>query len=331
MEQKIDARPISSANSLNDDLELSSFTQNIAAFENIVSKMENEVNSSNPNADRLNIYQSEAKSILSELQAQQERAVASRGLGDADVQRLQSLLKDRLMQVIIKAEEVLRASQAKLAELNQQIQSANAAQLVDASPEFLETPALRYDLPTILSSGPPEIAANRALAAVVQHFDQVMSVNPQTRQAYLPVLEHLVQLSIDWNEVTRRALDGAPPRGPVDTPPKQGDDDNMESRIVNLEKFAEEARKDLRAIDVRLGKLEIATDSISKNMATRADVAELKGSVYKDVAELKGVLSKDIAAVDGAVSRMESTLLKWFIGTALTMTGLAFTAAKFIH
>lgn len=65
----------------------------------------------------------------------------------------------------------------------------------------------------------------------------------------------------------------------------------METRIIKLEEFAEEARDRMARIETRLD-----------HMATKEDV-----------------------------SRLESTLLRWFIGTAISLTTLAFTAAKLIH
>lgn len=31
------------------------------------------------------------------------------------------------------------------------------------------------------------------------------------------------------------------------------------------------------------------------------------------------------------LAKMEDTLLKWFIGTAVPLTGIAFAAARFVH
>ena len=39
----------------------------------------------------------------------------------------------------------------------------------------------------------------------------------------------------------------------------------------------------------------------------------------------------DHMATKEDVSKLESTLLRWFIVTAVSLTALAFTAAKFIH
>jgi hypothetical protein len=93
-----------------------------------------------------------------------------------------------------------------------------------------------------------------------------------------------------------------PPRDPIDTASRREEDDNMEPRIARLESFGDECRKELRSVDVRLAKIGTVADSLSRNGATKADVAQL-----------------------------ESTLIKWFLGTAVAIAGLAFTAAKMFH
>ena len=76
----------------------------------------------------------------------------------------------------------------------------------------------------------------------------------------------------------------------------------MEPRIARLEGYADECRRDIRTVDVLLAKIETVTDSLARNAATKADVAQL-----------------------------ESTLIKWLIGTATALAGLAFAAAKLMH
>jgi predicted nucleic acid-binding Zn-ribbon protein len=77
---------------------------------------------------------------------------------------------------------------------------------------------------------------------------------------------------------------------------------NLEQRVDRLEAFAEEVKQRLARIEARLDVIE----SRLEHMATKADLAAL-----------------------------ETRMLKWFVGTAITMstvTGtLAFAAAKFIH
>lgn len=67
--------------------------------------------------------------------------------------------------------------------------------------------------------------------------------------------------------------------------------DRMEPRVAKLEAAIPDIRERLVKIETRL-----------EHTSTKADVSQL-----------------------------ESTLLKWFIGTAIALTGLAFAAAKLIH
>ena len=92
------------------------------------------------------------------------------------------------------------------------------------------------------------------------------------------------------------------PRRPVDSDRRSGDDGRMEVRLSKLESLAEQALE-------RISALELDVAVIKSNYATCEDIAKIR---------------EDLA-------KMEGTLLKWFIGTAVTIVGLAFAAAKFIH
>ena len=76
----------------------------------------------------------------------------------------------------------------------------------------------------------------------------------------------------------------------------------MEPGIARLENFGDECLKDMRSVDVRLAKIETVADGLPKNSATKADVAQL-----------------------------ESTMIKWFLGTAFTVAGVAFATAKLVN
>ena len=73
----------------------------------------------------------------------------------------------------------------------------------------------------------------------------------------------------------------------------------MELRIAKLESFGDECRRDMRSVDVHLATIETVADGLARNSATKADVAQL-----------------------------ETTLIKWFLGTAVAIAGVAFAAAK---
>jgi hypothetical protein len=59
------------------------------------------------------------------------------------------------------------------------------------------------------------------------------------------------------------------------------------------------------------------------HLATKADLAEVSGSLKAEIAEVKGSLKLDIAT-------LESSLIKWMVGTALAVAALAFAIARFV-
>jgi len=82
-------------------------------------------------------------------------------------------------------------------------------------------------------------------------------------------------------------------------PPTGGDD--LEKRLEAVEKAIPDIRE-------RLARVETKIDHIERTMATKSDMAEVK-----------------TALAEGFNSQT-----KWFIGTALAMAVIAFTAARFI-
>lgn len=108
-----------------------------------------------------------------------------------------------------------------------------------------------------------------------------------------------------------------------------GYDGGMETRVTRLEKFADEAQKELRSIDVRLAKMEVVLDTISRNMATKTDVADLRTALANtDGLVKRAATDADLASVRTLVSQTESNILKWFIGTVLAVAGLSAATAK---
>jgi hypothetical protein len=127
----------------------------------------------------------------------------------------------------------------------------------------------------------------------------------QQGQAYIPHMHEQTTRAAANRKPQNRAPNygprGSPPH-PIDTAARRPDEDNMELRIARLEGYADECRRDIRTVDVLLAKIETVTDGLARNAATKADVAQL-----------------------------ESTLIKWLIGTATALAGLAFAAAKLMH
>lgn len=76
----------------------------------------------------------------------------------------------------------------------------------------------------------------------------------------------------------------------------------------DLEKRLEAVEKAIPDIRERLARVETKIDHIEKTMATKSDMADMKTALAEGF----------------------NAQTKWFIGTALAMTVIAFTAARFI-
>lgn len=76
-------------------------------------------------------------------------------------------------------------------------------------------------------------------------------------------------------------------------------------------------------MEARIVKLELVTEKVLERLAT----------VERDVAVIRSnyATKADIAALQASMATLEATMLKWFIGTAITLTGLVFAAAKWIN
>lgn len=91
--------------------------------------------------------------------------------------------------------------------------------------------------------------------------------------------------------------------------------DLMEARMIKLELAVEKILERLFAVERDLA-------VIRSNYTTKDQLAE----VQRDVAVIRSnyVTKEDLAA-------LEVRLIKWFIGTAVTLAGIVFAAGKWIH
>ena len=93
---------------------------------------------------------------------------------------------------------------------------------------------------------------------------------------------------------------------------------------LNPESSTEASAAQLSDLGNRLRAVEIDVAVITSNYATREDVANL------------GIKTQvSISSLEIRMAQMEARLIKWFIGTAITLSAvvgtIAFTAAKFVH
>lgn len=118
--------------------------------------------------------------------------------------------------------------------------------------------------------------------------------------------------------------------------------DIMEARIIKLESAFEKILERLFTVerDVGVIRSNYATKEglaaverdvgvIRSNYATKEDLA----AVERDVAVIRSnyATKADLLALEAKLATFETTIIKWFIGTAVTLTGLAFAAAKLIN
>lgn len=92
-----------------------------------------------------------------------------------------------------------------------------------------------------------------------------------------------------------------------------GGGDQMEKRIEAIEKSLPEIKE-------RLARVETKIDSIEKHMVTKANLLEETGGLNQAI----GNFRTDIQS-------LETRLLKWFVGTAATLSAVAFGVARLIH
>ncbi len=92
-----------------------------------------------------------------------------------------------------------------------------------------------------------------------------------------------------------------------------------------LEGFIVEVRGELRTIDVRLSRIE----TILPTFATKVDLEAIKA----DLESVKAIIPTLATKAD--LAKLESTMLKWFVGTTVVLTIanaiIAFTIAKLVH
>jgi len=108
------------------------------------------------------------------------------------------------------------------------------------------------------------------------------------------------------------------------------DDDGMNIRVANLEKFAEESRIELRSIDVRLARLEVSIQSIERNVATKSDIADVR-TVLNNIENKIGNAATEVQleGLKTLLSQSETKTFRWFLGVVFAVASIGFAAARF--
>lgn len=98
--------------------------------------------------------------------------------------------------------------------------------------------------------------------------------------------------------------------------------------------------KRLAAVEQGLSELRAQVSAILAvipHLVTKADLEGVRGEVQGVRTEVQGVRTEvqgvrtEVQGVRTEVASMQATLIKWYVATSLTVAGLAFAAARFIH
>ncbi|WP_455923305.1 hypothetical protein [Pseudomonas putida] len=126
-------------------------------------------------------------------------------------------------------------------------------------------------------------------------------------------------LKEEYRQLAQAAdMDHPPRKGGGSEPPDGGD--KLEKRVSDLE-------SSIKQIEISVAKIDTVLDGLKTNvfpnLATKADLAEKLGDVNQSVANFRT-----------EITRVEGTLIKWFIATAFLLSGgvgaIAFGLARSI-
>lgn len=137
-----------------------------------------------------------------------------------------------------------------------------------------------------------------------------------------------------------------------------GSVDDTQKRLAAVETAVSDIRVDIGAIKVQLshcatkddlkelearinevkGELSARVNEVRSelsHLATKAELARVEGSLREELARVEGSLRAELARVEGSLRAemlsLHNAYIKWSIGTAITLTTVAFTIAKFVN
>ncbi|NYE63830.1 hypothetical protein FHW58_005064 [Duganella sp. 1224] len=106
--------------------------------------------------------------------------------------------------------------------------------------------------------------------------------------------------------------------------PEQSTDEQVLTRLTGVETRLTGVETRLTGVETRLTGVETDVAVVKSNYATKEDIAKLQGDVREGDAKL-----------ELKMAQLETRLIKWFVGTAITLSAvvgtIAFSIARFIH
>jgi hypothetical protein len=179
--------------------------------------------------------------------------------------------------------------------------------LSDSVPSVKKLRIHSNDIPTVLEEATKQAKATPRKDLAERYFDTIPRLTDYLRRS---------------DEIFKRdaqnegsGSNGPPPSPPVDSGSGAGDDGRMEKRVEKLESTVEKFTAQIASVQENVA-------VIKSNYATKDDVTGVKGDV--------GVIKSNYSTKED-LAKMESTILKVFITTAIALTGLVFAVSKYIH
>lgn len=293
------------------EIELTSYTQNVAKVNSFVLQLEREFNKGTI-GDRSNALFKELNSLVIEIQAQTRRALTVGGPENPIYLELASAM-DRLDAAAAKAESIVNVQKVPLRWVKEKSRALDSLKLR----EFVYDP--RYDR---------KIPENQYLNTTEFNFLNDLAcrlINGEGEDVEgRSSLVHDLAESITHKELMTLASSPAPPSGPIDKANDDVDDGNMEMRIDQLEKDISTVKMDVavirsnysKGIDLERAKTELTTS-----------IGAVKAELKTEIASLRTELKVDIKGV-------ETTMTRWMIGIVLSLVigfdGTIFAATNFV-
>lgn len=106
--------------------------------------------------------------------------------------------------------------------------------------------------------------------------------------------------------------------------------DDIFRRLGNVETGVSELRSEVSAISATIPHLATAA-SVADVRTEIASVRTEIAGVRTEIAGVRTEIKTEIADVKTLIASKETVMIRWFIGTALTLAGVAFSLAKFVH